>query len=186
MKGRTNAKTHEEYIAAVEDKRRPDVRRLHELVREAAPGLEPTMEFGMLGYGKYHYKYKSGREGDWMKIGIANNKHYISLYCSSGRARKSSHAAVSVADSIRTRSTTPGSRRRSPRATAARCPSRGTQSVTASSKTKFDVTSRPSKEVSAGETSPWRRSRRFTWASQALESTKSRSINQRRGRFRFP
>ena len=51
------------------------------MVREEAPELEPTMEFGILGYGKFHYKYKSGREGDWMKIGIANNKRYISLYC---------------------------------------------------------------------------------------------------------
>ena len=81
MKGKTNAKTHEEYIAAVEEKRRDDVRRLHELVRETAPELEPTMEFGFPGYGRYHYKYASGREGDWMKIGIANNKRYISLYC---------------------------------------------------------------------------------------------------------
>jgi len=87
MKGRTNAKTHEEYIAAVEEKRRPDIRRLHELVRETVPELEPTMEFGMLGYGKYHYKYASGREGDWMKVGIANNKQYISLYCCAGDER---------------------------------------------------------------------------------------------------
>jgi hypothetical protein len=35
----------------------------------------------MLGYGKMKYKYASGREGEWMKIGIANNKQYISLYC---------------------------------------------------------------------------------------------------------
>jgi hypothetical protein len=33
--------------------------------------LEPTLEFkNTLGYGKYHYKYKTGREGDWCKIGI--------------------------------------------------------------------------------------------------------------------
>ena len=81
MKGKSNAKTHGEYIAEVEDKRRDDIQALHDLVRRAASELEPTMEFGMLGYGKYHYKYKSGREGDWMKIGIANNKSYISLYC---------------------------------------------------------------------------------------------------------
>jgi hypothetical protein len=80
MKGKTNAKTHDQYIAEVEEKRRADVQALHDLVREEAPELEPTMEFGMLGYGKYHYKYKSGREGEWMKIGIANNKQYISLY----------------------------------------------------------------------------------------------------------
>jgi uncharacterized protein YdhG (YjbR/CyaY superfamily) len=81
MYGKSDAKTPAEYIAEVEEKRRGDIRRLHDLVREIAPELEPTMEFGMLGYGKFHYKYASGREGDWMKIGIANNKQYISLYC---------------------------------------------------------------------------------------------------------
>ncbi|MEX1309136.1 MAG: DUF1801 domain-containing protein [Candidatus Sulfomarinibacteraceae bacterium] len=81
MKGKTHAKTHEEYIGAVEDTRRDDIRRLHDLIRETAPELEPTMEFGMLGYGKHAYKYASGRSGEWMKIGVANNKQYISMYC---------------------------------------------------------------------------------------------------------
>lgn len=81
MQGKSQAKTPEEYIAEVDDKRRPDIQRLHDLIRECAPDLEPTMDFGMLGYGKFHYKYASGREGDWMKIGVANNKQYISLYC---------------------------------------------------------------------------------------------------------
>lgn len=81
MHGNSDAKTHEEYIAQVEERRRDDIQRLHNLVREVAPELDPTMEFGMLGYGKMHYKYASGRKGEWMKIGIANNKQYISLYC---------------------------------------------------------------------------------------------------------
>jgi uncharacterized protein YdhG (YjbR/CyaY superfamily) len=81
MHGSSDATTHEAYIEQVEEKRRADIRRLHELVREVAPELEPTMEFGMLGYGTYRYRYASGREGEWMTIGIANNKQYISLYC---------------------------------------------------------------------------------------------------------
>ncbi len=81
MKGHSDAKTPEAYIAEVEEGRRQDVQRLHDLIREVSPELEPTMEFGILGYGKYHYKYASGREGEWMKVGIANNKRYISLYC---------------------------------------------------------------------------------------------------------
>jgi len=71
----------EQWIAAVDDARRPDVQRLHDLVREVAPELEPTMEFGMLGYGPIHYRYASGREGDWVKIGIAVNAKSISLHC---------------------------------------------------------------------------------------------------------
>jgi hypothetical protein len=81
MHGTSDATTHEEYIAQVEDRRREDIQHLHDLVLEEAPDLEPTMEFGILGYGKYHYRYASGRERDWMRIGIANNKQYISLYC---------------------------------------------------------------------------------------------------------
>jgi len=81
MKGHSDAKTHKQYIAEVEEKRRDDIQRLHDLVRKVAPELEPTMEFGILGYGKFPYKYASGRQGEWMKIGIANNKQYISLYC---------------------------------------------------------------------------------------------------------
>ena len=34
----------------------------------------------MLGYGSHHYRYASGREGDWFLIGLASQKRYISLY----------------------------------------------------------------------------------------------------------
>ena len=34
----------------------------------------------MLAYGPWHYKYASGREGDWFRIGVASDKNYISLY----------------------------------------------------------------------------------------------------------
>ena len=87
MYGKSKARTHAEYIAEADESRRPDLQRLDELIREIAPELEPTMEFGMMGYGKFRYKYASGREGDWMKLGIANNKRYISLYCCSADER---------------------------------------------------------------------------------------------------
>ncbi len=50
MYGKSEARTPEEYIAGVDDHRRDDIQRLHDLVREIAPELEPTMEFGILGY----------------------------------------------------------------------------------------------------------------------------------------
>jgi uncharacterized protein YdhG (YjbR/CyaY superfamily) len=80
MQGKTDAATHDEYIERLAEPRRSDVRALHELIRRTVPQLEPTMEFGMLGYGKYHYKYPSGREGEWMLVAVASNKNYISLY----------------------------------------------------------------------------------------------------------
>jgi uncharacterized protein YdhG (YjbR/CyaY superfamily) len=80
MQGKSDAATHQEYIERLTEPRRSDIQALHDLIRETAPELEPTMEFGMLGYGKYHYKYATGREGDWMLVGLASNKNYISLY----------------------------------------------------------------------------------------------------------
>jgi uncharacterized protein YdhG (YjbR/CyaY superfamily) len=80
MQGKSDAATHEEYIQRLAEPRRSEIRGLHELIRRTVPELEPTMEFGMLGYGKYHYRYRSGREGDWMLVGVASNKNYISLY----------------------------------------------------------------------------------------------------------
>jgi hypothetical protein len=74
--------THEEYFAALAEPRRGELRALHALIRESAPDLAPTMEFGMPGYGRYHYRYASGREGDAATVSLASRKKYISLYVS--------------------------------------------------------------------------------------------------------
>ena len=34
----------------------------------------------MIGYGSFHYKTKSGREGDWPVLSLASQKNYISVY----------------------------------------------------------------------------------------------------------
>lgn len=81
MKGQLDVKTPAEYIAAVDDERRPDVAALDALIRTHAPELEPVIMDGMLGYGPFHYRYASGREGDACKLSIASNASYISLYC---------------------------------------------------------------------------------------------------------
>ena len=83
--GLARAKTHEQYIAGVEEERRADVQRLHDMVRDEAPSLEPTMRFKMMGkpmmgYGTMSYRYASGRSGEWVKIGIASMKNYLALY----------------------------------------------------------------------------------------------------------
>jgi hypothetical protein len=72
--------TPDEYIAALDEPRRSDVARLDELIRRTAPGPERFVASGMVGYGRYHYRYASGREGDTALIGLASRKQYISLY----------------------------------------------------------------------------------------------------------
>jgi hypothetical protein len=82
VKGQLKVATPAEYLAQLEEPRRTDVSALDSLIRKMAPKLEPFIHAGMLGYGRFHYKYDSGREGDWFRIGIASNKNYISLYIS--------------------------------------------------------------------------------------------------------
>jgi len=76
----------EDYIAALAEPRRTDVAALDALIREHAPGLEPVVAGKMLGYGPFHYRYASGREGDTTLLGLASQKRYISLYvlCANG------------------------------------------------------------------------------------------------------
>lgn len=38
----------------------------------------------MVGFGKYHYKYESGREGDWMMVGFSPRKQNLSIYIIAG------------------------------------------------------------------------------------------------------
>lgn len=74
------AKTPEEYIENLDEPRKSEVLLLHKLILKTVPKLTPYIETGMLGYGRFHYKSKSGREGDWAIIGLASQKNYISLY----------------------------------------------------------------------------------------------------------
>jgi len=79
VRGIDRAETPAEYIASLEEPRRSDVAALDRPIREAS-GLDPAMAHGLIAYGQYHYKYASGREGDWYVIGLASLKRYISLY----------------------------------------------------------------------------------------------------------
>ena len=81
---RTNASV-DEFLAAVEnDRRRNDAVTVCELMQEVT-GEEPVM-WGptMVGFGTYHYKYASGREGDWFLAGVAPRKANLVVYIMSG------------------------------------------------------------------------------------------------------
>ena len=75
-----NAQTPEDYIEQIDEPRKSQIQALYTLIRETAPSLKPFIQSGMIGFGKYHYKYVSGREGDWFMIGLASQKSYISVY----------------------------------------------------------------------------------------------------------
>jgi hypothetical protein len=69
-----------ECIDNLAEPRRSEIAELHALIRGVAPDLAVEAGERMIGYGPYHYRYASGREGDSYLIGLAPNKQYISVY----------------------------------------------------------------------------------------------------------
>ena len=52
-------------------------------IMRAVTKEEPKMwGSGIVGFGLYHYKYESGREGDWMITGFSPRKGDLTLYIS--------------------------------------------------------------------------------------------------------
>jgi hypothetical protein len=92
--------TPAEYIEALEEPRRSEIKRLDALIRKTVPDLERYIESGMLGYGRYHYTYDSGREGDWCLIGLASRARYISLYVTATTADGRGYLAESYQDRL--------------------------------------------------------------------------------------
>ena len=71
--------TPEEFLDGLPEPRRAEVAQLDAVIRAAVPELARTVHIAMLGYGPYHYRYPSGREGDTCVISLASQKRYISL-----------------------------------------------------------------------------------------------------------
>lgn len=71
------------YIAAItDDLRRKDCEDLIKLISKATK-LKPAMwGTSIVGFGSYHYRYESGREGDMCLVGFSSRKSDISLYLS--------------------------------------------------------------------------------------------------------
>ena len=69
------------YIESVEhEKRRADALQLLELF-EQWTGFKPEMwGDSLIGYGDWHYKYESGREGDWFCVGFSPRKSNLSIH----------------------------------------------------------------------------------------------------------
>jgi len=76
----TAAKTPEEYVDLITEPRKSEIKKLDAFIRKTVPKLKPFIINGMIGYGSFHYKSKSGIEGDWAKILLAAQKNYISVY----------------------------------------------------------------------------------------------------------
>ena len=81
MKTKPTSKSVTAFINAVENEtRKRDAKTLLAMMKRIT-GEKPTM-WGpsIIGFGKYHYVYESGREGDMPIIGFSPRKASMSLY----------------------------------------------------------------------------------------------------------
>jgi len=80
-KTKATAKSVPEFLERIEDpKRKADCIAIAALM-EKLTGSKPRMwGDSIVGFGDYHYKYASGREGDWFLAGFSPRKQNLSIY----------------------------------------------------------------------------------------------------------
>ena len=67
-----------------DEQKRQDSQAILALMQDVT-GAEPQMwGDSIVGFGSYHYKYASGREGDWFLTGFAPRKQNLTLYIMAG------------------------------------------------------------------------------------------------------
>jgi hypothetical protein len=73
-----------ELLNSYEGERKKEAEKLVQIMSDST-GHKPELWSGnMVGFGSYHYRYESGREGDWFLTGFAVRKDKLSIYIVSG------------------------------------------------------------------------------------------------------
>ena len=85
MKTKPTGASAEEFINTIPDEtKRKDAFALVDLFRQVT-GAEPKMwGESIIGFGDTHYRYESGREGDWFMTGFSPRKQNLTIYLTYG------------------------------------------------------------------------------------------------------
>ena len=74
-----------DFINSVADEtKKADCQKIDAMMREISGHAPKMWGKSIVGYGNYHYKYASGREGDFMKIGFSPRAQNLTLYIMPG------------------------------------------------------------------------------------------------------
>lgn len=74
-----------DFLAAIPDEgRRADCRAVADLMAGVTGAEAEMWGPAIVGFGRYHYRYASGREGDWFLAGFSPRKQNLTLYLMSG------------------------------------------------------------------------------------------------------
>ena len=73
------------FLNAIDDKeRRRDCKKVAAMMRAATGKRAKMWGASIVGFGRYHYKYASGREGDFMITGFSPRAQALTLYIMPG------------------------------------------------------------------------------------------------------
>lgn len=64
----------------LEEEKRSDSWKLYHLMERLTGAKGQMWGTSIVGFGEYHYKYKTGREGDWFITGFSPRKNALTLY----------------------------------------------------------------------------------------------------------
>ena len=85
LKTTPNDRSVEAFLDGIGDeKKKRDSYRILELMRQVTGEEAQMWGDSIVGFGSYHYKYASRREGDWFLTGFSPRKQAITLYIMAG------------------------------------------------------------------------------------------------------
>jgi hypothetical protein len=71
----------EKFLNSVkDDQKREDSFKILKMLKQITKSEPKMWGPSMIGFGNYHYKYASGREGDWFVAGFSPRKQSLTLY----------------------------------------------------------------------------------------------------------
>ena len=85
LKTKLNDASVDDFLNTIEDdQKRRDFFEIMKIMKQAAKAEPKMWGASIVGFGSYHYKGASGREGDWMLTGFSPRKQNITLYIMGG------------------------------------------------------------------------------------------------------
>ena len=81
LKTKPNKLSVKKFLDQIEDdQKRKDSYVILEMMKDISKEEPKMWGTSIIGFGDYHYKYASGREGDWFKTGFSPRKQNLTLY----------------------------------------------------------------------------------------------------------
>lgn len=81
LKTRVTKASPEKFLEGIKDKKkREDCFQLLKIMKKATKSEPKMWGTSIIGFGDFHYKYESGREGDWFLAGFSPRVQNLTLY----------------------------------------------------------------------------------------------------------